>query len=708
MKTIKVALLGNPNCGKTTLFNALTGAKQHVGNWSGVTVEKVEGEFKYKGYEFEIVDLPGIYSLEPNSIEEIVSRNYIVEEEPDVIINIVDGTTLERSLYLTSQLMELETNIFMVINMYDEVEKKGIKIDLKKLETFLKNKVTPIIAKKEKGINELLDAIIEKEKKGIKKEVNRNLIYNKEIEKAILKITTVLTNVKGLKEKYSLRWLSITLLKSDPKILEIISKLEKGNKIKSFVEKEKEKLFKLLGENVADIITEEKYGFAMGLTRECVKTKKIDFTKIDFTEKVDNIILNKWLGLPIFGAILWLTFTLTFNVGAYFANYIEKGVFGIASIVDNLMSAGMLKDLIVDGIIGGVGGILVFLPQIVLLFLMIAILEDSGYMARVAFIMDRAMHFLGLHGKAFISLFMGFGCNVPGIMAARSLENEEDRIVTALVNPFMSCSARLPVYILIAGIFFEKNAGNVIFSIYLLGIIVAILTAKLLKTFFFKSESVPFVMELPPYRTPTKKSLLIHMWDRASMFLKKMGGVILIGSILIWVLGYFPTNVNYSEKIKKQEVKISKLTDTEEKTKLIEKLENSKKLEKIEKSYIGQIGHAIEPVFKPLGMGWREAIALGTGIVAKEIVVSTISVLYGSGGETGEGLAKKMKDNGMNKAVGYALMVFVLLYVPCVATIAAIRRETNSLKWTIFSVTYGIAIAYTFSFIAYRIGLLFI
>lgn len=708
MGKIKIALLGNPNCGKTTLFNTLTGAKQHVGNWSGVTVEKIEGKFKYKGYEFEIVDLPGIYSLEPNSIEEIVSRNYIVEEEPDVIINIVDGTTLERSLYLTSQLMELETNIFMAINMYDEVEKKGIKIDLKKLATFLNNEVTPIIAKNKKGVNELLDAIIEKSQKGIKKEINRNLVYNKDIEKSIKKITEILGKNNELDKKYSLRWLSITLLKNDEKILEIISKLEKGNEIKKDVDIEKERLKKILGEDASNIITEEKYGFAMGLTRECVKTKKIDFTKIDFTEKVDNIILNKWLGLPIFAAILWLTFTLTFNVGAYFSDFIESGVSGIASIVDNLMNAGILKDLIVDGIIGGVGGILVFLPQIVLLFLMIAILEDSGYMARVAFIMDRAMHFLGLHGKAFISLFMGFGCNVPGIMAARSLENEEDRIVTALVNPFMSCSARLPVYILIAGVFFKKNAGNVIFSIYTLGIIVAIVTAKLLKTFFFKSESVPFVMELPPYRTPTAKSLLIHMWDRASMFLKKMGGVILVGSILIWVLGYFPTNVKYSENIQKQEIEILQLENNEEKAKLIEKLENSKKLEKVEKSYIGQIGHVIEPVFRPLGMGWREAVALGTGIVAKEVVVSTISVLYGSGGETGEGLAKKMKDNGMNKAVGYALMVFVLLYVPCVATIAAIRRETNSLKWTIFSVSYGILVAYIFSFIAYRVGSLFL
>ncbi|MGM0508513.1 MAG: ferrous iron transport protein B [Fusobacteriota bacterium] len=704
MKNLKLALIGNPNSGKTTLFNDLTGGNQHVGNWSGVTVEKLEGSFEYKDYKIDVVDLPGIYSLEPNSAEEIVARNFIIDEKPDIIINIVDGTNLERSLYLTSQLIELETNFFMALNMYDEVKSKGIKIDFEKLSTFLKSSVTPIVAKKSQGVDELLDTIIKKIEKKSKVERNPNLIYDKELEKSIKKVEKIIKKENKF-FKYSSRWMAINILKEDEKVDEILQKSDLKEKIYQKRDKEIKRLTNLYNDSPKELITEQKYGFASGASKECVKLNLKNINRIDLTEKIDKIVLNRWIGLPIFAFILWFTFNLTFTLGGVLSEFIENGVGLIAKLIEMFIPQGILNDLLIDGIIGGVGGVLVFLPQIVLLFLMIAILEDTGYMARVAFLMDKAMHFLGLHGKAFISLFMGFGCNVPGIMAARTLENEEDRIVTALVNPFMSCSARLPVYTLMIGMFFSKNAGIIFLSIYVLGIVVAVITAKLLKTFFFKSESIPFVMELPPYRMPTGKSLLIHMWDRASMFLKKMGGVILIGAIFIWVLTYFPTDIDYSKTIKLRESKISQMENGSKKEKLKEQLYNDKKVEKMEKSYLGRMGHSLEPIFEPLGMTWRETVALGTGIIAKEIFVSTISVLY-SGGEGN--IKEKMKKNGINAAVAYALMVFVLLYVPCVATIAAIKRETQSLKWTVFSVVYGISIAYLLSFTAYKIGMFII
>ncbi len=669
MKRYKIALVGNPNSGKTTLFNLLTGSRQHVGNWPGVTVEKKEGIFEYKNIIFEVIDLPGIYGLSAITIEEKIARDYILKENPDLIINIVDGTTLERSLYLTSQLIDTKVKMVLAINMFDEVEEKGLKIDFKKMEELIKFPVVPIVAKREKGIIELLDRVLNTlTEKGEKININ----YGEDIEKAIYEIECELACI-DIKEEY-MRWIAIDLLSNNDDILNLFFN-DENNKLKQLIEEKKKNLKSIFNTEISEIFNDGRLGFINGIIKECLlKEEKI--SRIDITEIIDRIVLNKFLSFPIFAIILYFTFQLTFYLGGILSENIENFIGFFTNFLSNNMAESMLKDLLIDGIISGVGGVLVFFPQILILFLLISFLEDSGYMARIAFIMDKIMHFLGLHGKSFISLFMGIGCNVPGIMAARILESEDDRKITAMINPFMSCSARLPIYILICGMFFSENAGAVIFVIYLTGIMVSIITAKILKKFFFKKQSIPFVMELPPYRIPTMKSVLIHMWERASQFLKKMGGVILFGSIIIWALSYFPSN-------------------------------SSDPFERMENSYLSRIGKITEPLFKPLGFKWKETVALMTGVVAKEVVVSTLSVLYNAKEDDKEMFKAKMLEDGITRDVAFAFMIFVLLYLPCVATIAAILRETNSIKWTLFSIFYGIGIAYIVSFIYRNIFLIF-
>ena len=702
MKKVRIALVGNPNCGKTTIFNLLTGARQHVGNWPGVTVEKKEGTFTYGDYEIELIDLPGTYSLSPNSIEEKIARNYIIEEKPDLVLNIIDGTTLERSMLLTTQLIDAEVPFIVAINMFDEVENKGINIDLKQMETLLKTPVVRIIAKKEEGMVQLLKTLIKQlsEPGFSKTAVN----YGQEIEQAIADLECRIQCEDGLMKLYRSRWLAVNIIQNDPEVIETVSKIGNFDDWKRIADKHIKELKNIYKDDLEVILSEKRFGFVLGIVRECVNIRKTLLSKIDFTETIDSILLNRYLSFPIFALILWFTFQMTFFVGGFFSNYINKGVQLLNYFIQIFFPAGMLKDLISDGIISGVGGILVFFPQIMMLFLIIALLEDSGYMARVAFIMDQLMHFLGVHGKSFISLFMGIGCNVPGILAARTLENDEDRKVTVLINPFMSCSARLPIYILIAGIFFGKAAGTVIFFLYFLGVLVAIVTAKFLKVFFFRKKSVPFVMELPPYRTPSVKSLLIHMWERASLFLRKMGGVILVGSILIWVLGYFPKTTQFSGRVADMESRVQIASNDIEKAKLVKEVEMQKSLEQIENSYIGRLGKLMEPFFKPLGFGWKEGVALLTGIVGKEIVVSTVSVLYGAGKEDSSVLKQKMLDEGMTPVSALGFLVFVLLYIPCLATIAAVLQETNSVKWTIFSIFYGIGAGYLLSFLVNLLG----
>ena len=702
MKKARIALVGNPNCGKTTLFNLLTGARQHVGNWPGVTVEKKEGSLNYGDYEIDFIDLPGTYSLSPNSIEEKITRNFIVEEKPDIVLNIVDGTTLERSMYLTTQIIDTGVPFILALNMYDEVLNKGIDISLDKMEILLKAPVIRMVAAREEGAVPLLKAIIKMLDEKAFKKITIN--YGEDIEKAIADIECRLNCDSKFQESYNTRWLSIQIVQQDRDIIEKVNESGKIDKMEKIAKKYIKELRAVYNEDPEDILSDKRYGFILGIIRECIRIKKSPIHKTDFTEAIDSILLNKYLSFPIFVAILWLTFQLTFLLGGYFSTLISRGTVLLSSIIQKFMSAGILKDLLTDGIISGVGSVLAFLPQIIILFLIVAILEDTGYMARAAFIMDRVMHLLGVHGKSFISLFMGVGCNVPGIMAARTLENDDDRKVTVLINPFMSCSARLPIYILIAGMFFGRAAGTVIFSLYFLGIFVAIVTAKLLKVFFFRNKSVPFVMELPPYRTPTMKSLFIHMWERASQFLKKMGGVILVGSVLIWVLGYFPKTVIFSQRVAEMEMKAQTMPGGADKDNFLKEIDIIKSSEQIENSFIGRIGKWIEPFFKPLGMGWKEGVALMTGVIAKEIVVSTISVLYETGEDDATALRTKMAAQGMTGLSALGFLVFVLLYIPCLATISAVLRETNSIKWTLFSVFYGIGIGYSLSFMVNYLG----
>ena len=705
MKQLKVALVGNPNSGKTTLFNALTGARQHVGNWPGVTVEKKEGQLTYKDTQIEVVDLPGIYSLSPSSIEEIVTRNFIIDEKPDVILNILDGTTLERGLYLTAQLIDMKTKLVVAVNMMDEAEKKGIKIDFDQMSELLDAAALPIVAKRESGIEEILERILLTVSETHDKPVKVD--YGKDIEDALHTLECAVRCDGELMKRFNSRWLAIAALEEDP---EAFKSLKSEERYKDFFETAHKlhlQLESIYADELIIEMSDKRYGFVSGIVRECVTLQKRNYNKKDITESIDKVLLNRFLSFPMFALILWFIFQMTFLVGGFFSGLIDSGVGVFSNWLGSIMETGILKDLVINGVVSGVGGVIVFLPQILILFLLIALMEDSGYMARVAFIMDKLMHFLGVHGKAFISLFMGMGCNVPGIMAARTLENEDDRKVAILINPFMSCSARLPVYVLIAGIFFKQSAGNVIFLLYFIGVLVAVLSAKLLKVFFFKKKSVPFVMELPPYRAPSFKSLMIHMWDKSSQFLRKMGGVILVGSVLIWLLGYFPRTESFSPKVTLMQSQLTNATvqsDAKVAVSLTNEIQRLKMTEQIENSYIGSMGKAVEPFFKPLGFGWREGVALITGVIAKEIVVSTISVLYGAADEDTETLGVQMKLAGANAASAFAFLVFVLLYVPCIATIAAVWQETNSLKWTLFSVFYGIGIAYVFSFASYLVG----
>lgn len=696
MKKYTVAIAGNPNSGKTTLFNILTGSRQHVGNWPGVTVEKKVGYFTYKEKIFEVVDLPGTYSLSYNSLEEKIAADYIIENKPDIVINIIDGTSLERSLYLTTQLIDSHIRMILVINMYDEVEKKGVKIDIEKLEKLLKFGVVPIIARKEMGIDELLEKLEAELLKDPSERIHIN--YDRNIEKAISEIECILKCFPQTSDNLFSRWISVQLLSGDTEFLKRLEKNEVYEKLLKTIEKLRNELQLIFKEEISEIIYEKRMGFIMGLIKECVKIEKKE-AKINITEALDNIFLSKYIGFLLFALIMWFTFQITFNAGGYLSDLIEMFLSNLTGLVSTHLPEGILKDLLIDGVISGVGGVLVFLPQIMILFLIIAFLEDSGYMARIAFIMDRFMHFLGLHGRSFISMFMGIGCNVPGIMATRTLETEEDRKITALINPFMSCSARLPVYTLITGMFFPKTGGMVIFFLYITGIIVAVATAKLLKTFVFRGESIPFVMELPPYRLPTLRSLFVHMWERGSQFLKKMGGVILVGSVIIWALSYFPKPQKYPIYVEELSIKLMNEQNEQKKEELKQKLAIAKRSFELEYSYIGKIGRILSPVFKPLGFSWKEGVALLTGIVGKEVVVSTISVLYNVEESGKELLKERMERNGVTPPVALGFLVFVLLYVPCVATMVAIMKETNSAIWTVFSLGYGILVAYILSFV---------
>ncbi|MCX6640758.1 MAG: ferrous iron transport protein B [bacterium] len=674
-RTIYVALIGNPNAGKSTIFNALTGSRQHVGNWPGVTVEKKEGTCRSQNRTLKITDLPGTYSLTAFSIEEKIVRDFLLNGLPEVIVQVVDGSNLERNLYLTVQLIELGLPLVMALNMYDELQDKGLEVNTELLEQLLGCRIIPTIGSKGYGVKPLVKAITDAadDHHQVEREIRIN--YGLEVEKAIseLELGIPPLDVSELPPRYA----ALRLLEGDNDIMAaFISESSPDLNLSGILERSIDHLNKIYPEGVEAVIADRRYGFIAGAIQETVRRTSLG--RREFTEKIDAVLTHRILGIPLFLAFLWLLFQGTFTLGAIPMEWIEVGVMKLGSTANSMLPSGPLASLIADGIIGGVGGVLVFLPNILILFLGISILEDTGYMARAAFLMDKVMHSIGLHGKSFIPLIMGFGCNIPAIMAARTLESRRDRLLTILITPLMSCSARLPVYILFAGVFFPNRAGDVVFGLYLFGVLMAMLIGKLLSVTLFKAKGAPFVMELPPYRVPTAYASLRHMWDRASQYLRKMGTVILAASILVWFLGAFPQRQGNPPPPAD--------------------------------SYIGQIGQALQPVLKPLGFNWEMGVALLSGLIAKEVVISTMGVLYGTDhlDETQRiaALPQALKMSGITPLAALAFMIFVLLYSPCVPAIVAIWKETRSLRWTIFSVGYQSILAWTIAFIAVKSGTL--
>lgn len=714
-RTINVALVGNPNCGKTSLFNVASGGHEHVGNYSGVTVDAKEGFFDFQGYHFRLVDLPGTYSLSAYSPEELYVRKHIIEETPDVIINVVDAGNLERNLYLTTQLIDMNVRMVIALNMYDALQHSGNKLNYHKLSELLGVPIVPTISRTGEGIDNLFHVIIGLyegidfmgQKEEIKNEILRefrewhdayvpdhkykgaednftakgfirhiHINHGPEIERSIDAVKKEISKNENIRHKYSTRFLAIKLLENDKDIeTRVIAPLPNGKEILAARDKEAERLRQLGNDDTEQCIADAKYGFISGALKETFTQTNHDTET--FTRVVDSIVTNRFWGYPIFFIFLYIMFEGTFVLGEYPQRLIEWLVELIGQGAETFLSPGPLKDMIVDGIIGGVGGVIVFLPNILLLYFFISFMEDSGYMARAAFIMDKIMHKMGLHGKSFIPLIMGFGCNVPAIMTSRIIESRKARLVTMLVNPLMSCSARLPIYLVMIGAFFPGKASLILLSIYAIGILLAVLMARIFTKFLVKGDDTPFVMELPPYRMPTAKVVLRHTWEKGKQYLKKMGGIIMVASIIIWFLGYYPNHDAYATQAEQQE-----------------------------NSYIGQLGKAIEPVIEPLGFDWKMGIGILSGVGAKELVVSTLGVLYTNDDDIDSvNLSERIP---ITPLVAYCYMLFVLIYFPCIATLAAIRQESGSWKWAVFAATYTTVLAWIIAFAVHQIGSLFI
>ncbi|MGM9801310.1 MAG: ferrous iron transport protein B [Candidatus Limisoma sp.] len=699
-RTINVALIGNPNCGKTSLFNVASGAREHVGNYSGVTVDAKYGEMDYKGYHFNIVDLPGTYSLSAYSPEELYVRRYLHDQVPDVVINVLDANNLERNFYLTTELIDMDRSMVVALNMYDELERSGDTFDYDAMGRMIGVPMVPTVSKTGRGIDELFDTVIEvyEGRNDVVRHVH--IAFTKDIERAVKAIQTELKKEQTLDLHFSARYLSIKFLEGDKEIVNLVKSLSRYDEIRRLRDRLVAEIEEIHQEDMAAIIAGAKYGFVSGALRETL-TRTTETDEIKSSSLIDSIVTSRIFGFPIFFFIMWLMFWATFEIGQYPMDWIDHLVQWIGSIVSTYMPDGPVKDMIVDGIIGGVGGVIVFLPNILILYAFISFMEDSGYMARAAFIMDRIMHKIGLHGKSFIPLIMGFGCNVPAIIATRTIESRSSRLITILINPFMSCGARLPIYLLLAGAFFPQHAAAVLFGLYVLGILVAVVTARLMRKFKFKVDETPFVMELPPYRVPTLKATLRHMWSKGQQYLHKMGGIILVASLFIWALSYFPRPT--AEQVEQAHTELAGETVSDEQAESIAQSENS---------YLGRIGKAIAPVFEPLGFNWKMTISLISGTVAKETVVSTLGVLYSgdaasSNDDLGERLQAPNPKTGVpdfTPAIALAFMVFVLLYVPCIATITAIVKESGSWKYGAFTLVYNTAVAWVLAFIVYQIG----
>jgi ferrous iron transport protein B len=694
-KIIEVAFVGNPNAGKTSLFNHASRSHEHTGNYSGVTVDSKTAHIAYNGYLIKVTDLPGTYSLSTISPEELFVREYITDKMPDVVVNVVDASNIERNLYLTTQMIDMDIRVVLALNMYDELEKREDVLDTDTLGKLLGMPIVPTVGSKGKGLKDLLDKIIDvfNETDSYQRHIHIN--FGDEIESSILKLQNLIKIPDNYRitDKVSSRFIAIKLLENDSHIRNYINNCTNRDKIFELSDKERKHLELFLGEDINSAFTGKRYGFISGALLETFQ--KNQKNELKATEIIDSFLTHKLFGFVFFIFFMWLLFSATFKLGEYPKIWIGQGIDLLETMISHGLPEGSLKDLLIHGIIGGVGGVIVFLPNILILFLLISFMEDSGYMARAVFIMDKLMHKIGLHGKSFIPLIMGFGCNVPAIMATRTIEDRNSRLLTILINPFMSCSARLPVYLLLIGAIFPKNQGTMLFMLYLIGIAIAVLVAVIFKKLIFKSKGTPFVMELPPYRMPTARSIFTHMWFKGSQYLKKMGGVILLASVLLWALGYFPRPSLQS-------------------THAIE----SSSVEHLENSYIGKIGKFIEPVMAPLGFDWKMGISLISGIVAKEVVVSTLGVLYrvdpGEDAPT-ENLAMKIKEEiytsgprieqkVFNPIATISFLLFVLIYFPCIAVFAAVKNESHSIGWAFFMIFYTTTIAYLISLFVYQLG----
>ncbi len=713
---INVALVGNPNSGKTSIFNALANKNEHVGNYSGVTVDAKTGSFNYKGYRINLTDLPGTYSIAAYSPEEIYVRRHLFEQMPDIIINSVVASNLERNLYLTTELIDMNLRTVIALNMYDELLAQGAQVDYKHLGDMIGVPMIPTVARNNKGLDKLLDTVIEifEGKNRATRHIHIN--YGNIIEEQIAPLSAEMHKADDLPQQFPVRYWALKLLENDQEALRNLSNCLEVEKWKAMAEEGAKKIETQTGSDVllkpqrhlgighgVDVetaISGAKYGFINGALQETFKPGNKDTLKK--THRIDRLVANRWLGFPIFLLVMWAMFSSVFLLGAYPQEWIEMLFAWIGEYTTKILPQGAFQDLLVNGIISGIGSVAVFIPQILILYLFISLMEDSGYMARAAFIMDKLMHKMGLHGKSFIPMLMGFGCNVPAIMATRTIESRSSRIITILITPFMSCSARLPVLILFTGAFFPEHAALVLMGLYLLGIVVAIVTARLLRLVKFQKDETPFVMELPPYRLPTLRATLRHMWEKCSQYIKKIGTVILLSTIVIWFLSYYPRpNEGKEQRVQNKEYSTKSAVENEYN---FEQITEEATISGINKhSFIAMLGRAVEPMLAPIGQNWRSSIAIITSIPAKELVVSTLGVLYSS--DSDESVTDDLKASGdfMPRSAA-AFLVFILLFFPCIATIAAIANETGSKKWALFSIIYNTAIAWIVAYIVYAIG----
>ena len=713
INTINVALVGNPNCGKTTLFNTAANRNEKTGNYSGVTVDLKTAQFFHNGYTINITDLPGTYSMSEYTPEELYVRRHLLDTLPDVVVNVIDASNLERNLYLTTQLIDMNIKVVVALNMYDELELKGDKFDYELLGKMIGIPFVPVVATKGEGLQELLERIIAMYSDSDSDYRHFHLNYGTTINNSLREVKQLIKKNGELKDKIHPQYAAIKLLEGDSVFIKRIEAIEGTQEILECAAKQVKKIEKEYNDNSASIITDAKYAFIHGALEETYTPAKNNMQSRKY--RLDNILTHKWFGLPLFFLFMYLTFQLTFTVGQAPTDWIDAGVAWLCETIGNILPAGMARDLIVDGAIAGVGSVIVFFPQIVILFLFLSFMEDTGYMARVAFLMDKIMHKIGLHGKSVIPIIMGFGCNVPAIMATRTLENRRDRLITIMMIPFMSCSTKYPIYMLFVTALFTKWQGAIIFSIYFIGMLMAIFTAFMLRKFFNSKDDVPFVMELPPYRMPTIRNSLNHMWGRSQQYLRKMGTTILAGSIFIWALGYFPHKTEFS---KDYDALITQVEQSGAPAGEIEaqvlSLQAEQKYEQIEQSYISQIGQFVEPVFKPLDYDWKIGVSLFTGIAAKELILSSMGVLYQSPDDSEVTLQNKLVEQKYEKGpkigqriftptVGYSMMLFILIYIPCIAAIAAIKKEAGG-KWALFMTLYSCTMAWLAAFIVKIIG----